>query len=78
MDKIELTREELMERIKQLGEENEKLKAELVEARLAVEHNRRVAEENQLKCELQYRDGIIYGLKYAIRCNGVSGAEVGL
>jgi regulator of replication initiation timing len=78
MDKIELTREELVERNKQLCEENEKLRAELEEARLAVEHNRRVAEENQLRWELQYRDGIIYGLKYAIRCNGVSGAEVGL
>lgn len=78
MDKIELTREELVERNKRLGEENEKLHAELREARLAVEHNRRVVEENQHRCELQYRDGVIYGLKYAIRCNGVSGAEVGL
>ena len=78
MDKIEPTREELVERIKKLGEENEKLHAELKEARLAVEHNRRVAEENQYKYELHYRDGVIYGLKYAIRCNGVSGAEVGL
>lgn len=78
MDKIELAVEELVKRIKRLCEETEKLKAELVEARLAVEYNRRVAEENQHRCELQYRDGVIYGLKYAIRCNGVSGAEVGL
>lgn len=78
MEKIELAWEELVEQIKQLCENTEKLKAELVEARLAEEHNRRVAEENQHRCELQYRDGIIYDLKYAIRCNGVSGAEVGL
>lgn len=25
---------------------------------------------------LQYRDGVIYGLKYALRCNGVSGGEI--
>lgn len=73
-----LARDELVERIKRLCEETEKLKAELVEARQEVEHNRHVAEENQCKYELHYRDGVIYGLKYAIRCNGVSGAEVGL
>lgn len=72
----EMTREELVAFNNELRAENEKLKAELQEARLAVEHNRHVAEENQLKYELRYRDGIIYGLKYAIKCNGVSGGEV--
>lgn len=72
----EITREELADVEKLLRSENEKLKAELEEARLAVEHNRHVAEENQLKCELRYRDGVIYGMKYALRCNGVSGGEV--
>lgn len=72
----EMTREELVAANNMLRAENEKLKAELEEARLAVEHNRHVAEEHQLKYELHYRDGVIYGMKYALRCNGVSGGEV--
>lgn len=65
----EMTREELVDVNNKLRSENEKLKAELEEARLAVEHNR-------LKYELNYRDGVIYGMKYALKCNGVSGGEV--
>ncbi len=72
----EITKEELVEVDNMLRAKNEELKAELEEARLAVEHNRHVAEENQLKYELRYRDGVIYGMKYALRCNGVSGGEV--
>jgi len=72
----EMTREELVDVNNKLRSENEKLKAELEEARLAVEHNRHVAKENQLKYELHYKDGVIYGMKYAIMCNGVSGGEV--
>lgn len=72
----EMTREELVEAGNKLRAENEKLKAELEEARLAVEHNRHVSEEDQLRNELRYRDGVIYGLKYAIKRNGVSGGEV--
>lgn len=75
----EMTREELVV-FNELRAENEKLKAELKvklqEARLAAEHNAHVAEENQLKYELRYKDGVIYGLKYALRCNGVSGGKV--
>lgn len=70
-----ITREELGAENNMLRAENEKIKEEL-EARLAVEHNRHVEEENQLKCELRYRDGVIYGMKYALKCNGVSGGEV--
>ena len=72
----EMTREELVAVNNELRAENEKLKAELQEARLAAEHNRHVSEENQLKYELHYKDGVIYGMKYALRCNGVSGGEV--
>lgn len=72
----EMTREELVAFNNELRAENEKLKMELQEARLAVEHNRHVAEENQLKYELRYKDGIIYGMKYALKCNGVSGGEI--
>lgn len=52
------------------------LEEELHKAHLAVEHNRHVADEEQLRGALRYRDGVIYGLKYAMRCNGVSGGEV--
>ena len=72
----EMTREELVAVNNELRAENEKLNAELQEARIAVEHNRHVADENQLKYELRYRDGIIYGMKYALRCDGVSGGEI--
>lgn len=72
----EMTREELVAFNNELRAENEKLEAKLQEAILAVEHNRHVAEENQLKYELRYRDGVIYGMKYAIMCNGVSGGEI--
>ena len=54
----------------------ESLQRELEEARVAVEHNRHVVSEEQLKNELMYRDGVIYGMKYALKCNGISGAEV--
>ena len=72
----EMTRKELIAMNNKLRAENNELKAKLEATRLAVEHNRHVADENQLKCDLRYRDGIIYGMKYALRCNGVSGGEV--
>ena len=62
--------------IAKLEEECRNLKEELHEAHLAVEHNRHLTDEEQHKVELRYRDGMIEGLKYAIRCNGVSGGEV--
>lgn len=52
------------------------MQARLHEAELAIEHNRHLADEEQHKGELKYRDGMIAGLKYAIRCNGVSGGDV--
>lgn len=62
--------------IAELEAECKGLKEKLREMGLAVEHNRQVANEEQLKQELRYRDGIIAGLKFAIKCNGVSGGEV--
>lgn len=62
--------------IAKLEAECKDLKEKLHETELAVEHNRHLADEEQYKGELRYRDGVIYGLKYAIRCNGVSGGEV--
>lgn len=70
---------ELDELRKQLNEYHkyiDKLEEKLHETELAVEHNRHLAEEEQLRGALRYRDGVIHGLKYATRCNGVSGGEV--
>lgn len=56
--------------IAKLEAECKDLKEKLHEKELAIKHN-----EEQYKGELMYRDGIIYGLKYAILCNGVSDGE---
>lgn len=52
-----------------LTEENKALKAE-------VEALKRTLEDLQNKKSMWYKDGLIDGLKFAIRCNGVSGNEV--
>lgn len=72
---IEATPDET-HKAEELREENKRLEKELKEAILAAEHNRHLAEEEQLKRELWHRDGMIAGLKFALRCNGVSGSEV--
>ncbi len=64
------------EYIDKLEVECKDLKEKLHETELAVEHNRHLFDEEQLRGGLRYRDGVIHGLKYAIRCNGVSGGEV--
>ena len=72
-------REQLKNRLDYIAELEAKcrdLTKKLHEAELAIEHNRHVADEEQRKSELRYRDGMIAGLKYAIRCNGVSGGDV--
>ena len=54
-------------------EEIAELRGKLNEAIAAAEHNRKVAEKNQddlIKARLQ---GEVDGLKFALRCNGVSG-----
>ena len=72
----EMTREELIAQNNKLMVEIAKYRIALDEARAAVEHNRHMADEEQLKSELRYRDGVIHGLKFSIRCNGISGDEV--
>jgi peptidoglycan hydrolase CwlO-like protein len=52
----------------------EELKEELKQAKEKNEDQRRVIDG--LNNELERRNGMIDGLKFAIRCNGVSGAEV--
>lgn len=49
--------------------QNEKLKR-------TIEDRDKQIESQLLAKELAFRDGMIEGLKYAIRCNGVSGGEV--
>jgi len=76
LDKL---RDQLNNRLDYISELEAKcrdLTEKLHETELAVEHNRHVAEEEQLRGALRYRDGVIHGLKYATRCNGVSGGEV--
>lgn len=72
----EMTREELLAVNRELRERIQELEKQLKEALISVEHNRHIAEEEQLRREFRYRDGVIYGLKYALRCNGVSGGEI--
>lgn len=58
----EMTKEELIKWNSEIRALNEKLREELKEAKAI--------------SEIRYRDGIIYGLKYSVRCNGVSGDRV--
>lgn len=64
----EMTREELVAYNNELRTENEQLKKELQEARLAVEHNNNLVQEERLRHELYRRDGEVYGLRFALRC----------
>jgi len=78
-EEVDELKDRLNDRFGYIGVLEEKCKnltEQLREANLAVEHNRHVADEEQLRGQLKYRDGVIYGLKYAMRCNGVSGGEV--
>ena len=72
----EMTRDELIAVNNELRKQIKELELQLAEAHKAVDDNRLTAERESLKSELRYRDGIIYGLKYAMKCNGVSGGEV--
>lgn len=64
----EMTREELVTYNSELRAENEKLKKELEDARLAVEHNGNLVEQERLRHELYRKDGEIRGLRFALRC----------
>lgn len=63
-----MTREELVTYNNELRAENEKLKMELQKARLAVEHNNNLVEQERLKNELYRRNGEVQGLRFAIHC----------
>lgn len=57
--------------------EKEKIKAEQREMMAKIEYLTEALKDKQTEIELVTLRGMIEGLKYAIRCNGVSGAEVG-
>lgn len=62
--------------IKQLEDRIHKLEEELKDERHANEVLEYLAENRELKNKVTYKDGVIYGLKYSIRCNGVSGNDI--
>lgn len=65
----EMTRDELMAKMAELEKALDETKA-------TIEHLRHENDKLVAHGEMKYRDGVIYGLRYAIRCNGVSGGEV--
>lgn len=62
--------------IKQLEDRIRKLEEELKEERHANEVLEYLVENRELKNKVEYKDGVIHGLKYSIRCNGVSGNDI--
>ena len=62
--------EQLEDRIRNLEEE-------LKEERHANEVLEYLVENRELKNKVEYKDGVIHGLKYSIRYNGVGGDDIG-
>lgn len=62
--------------IKQLEDRIRKLEEELKDERHANEVLEYLAENRELKNKVEYKNGFINGLKYSIRCNGVSGNDI--
>lgn len=63
--------------IKQLEDRIRKLEEELKEERHANEVLEYLVENRELKNKVEYKDGVIHGLKYSIRYNGVGGDDIG-
>lgn len=60
----------MFEEIKETNAElKEKLKHE-------IKRNQEAEDARRVNAELSFRQGVINGLKYAIRCNGVSGGDI--
>ena len=63
--------------IAKMFEEIEAINAELREKlKHEIERNQKAKDERRVNAELSFRQGVINGLKYAMRCNGVSGGEI--
>jgi coenzyme F420-reducing hydrogenase delta subunit len=77
--KCEMEHRQLAEWLKELAAAEDrirKLEEELKDERHANEVLEHLAENRELKNKVAYTDGVIYGLKYSIRCNGVSGNDI--
>lgn len=59
-----------------MNEENVKCSKEMQEMMAKIEYLENELKGMRIRTELTYKDGMIAGLKFAIRCNGVSGADV--
>lgn len=57
-------------------EEEDDLLAKIEHLKRELDSARVEREQAYHRAEIRYRDGLIEGLKYSIRCNGVSGADV--
>lgn len=57
-------------------DEDDDLLAEIERLKRELDRIRSEREQAQHRAEIRYRDGIIEGLKFSVRCNGVSGGEV--
>lgn len=72
----ELTREELLKNLNEAHDYIAKLEAENRELKAMAESLDKDRYDARRTAELRYKDGMIEGLKFAIKCNGVSGGEV--
>lgn len=71
VEKMEIPKDGIIEELnRKLEEQNQKLK----DADETLKQ-KEMSERNLLE-GLRYRDGVIDGLKFALRCNGISGGEV--
>lgn len=59
-----------------MNEENVKCSKEMQEMMAKIEYLENELKDMRIRTELTYKDGMIAGLKFAIKCNGVSGADV--
>ena len=66
----------IIEENKKLINEIEEYKAQIKEYKAVINAYEKAEHDSKYTTELRFRDGIIEGLKFSIRCNGVSGAEV--
>ena len=66
----------IIEENKKLINEANEYKAQIKEYKAVIDAYEKAGRDSKYTTELRFRDGIIEGLKFAIRCNGVSGSEV--
>ena len=72
----EWTREELLNKLNDARDYITKLEAENRELKAMAESLDKDLYDARRAAELRFQDGMIEALKFAIKCNGVSGGEV--